>query len=118
MTAPKPADAQGWFLAVRQDWLDRLKEEVVEPKLPIVDPVGSVGGVGSEKVQYVPIAFRMLVFVLSEAKSWSIVQLRLAGTSICADVAPPFTTTVDCVPPTVYLNVALSVESPTTATWT
>jgi L-fuconolactonase len=36
--ASKPADTHGWFLPVRQDWLDRRKEEVLEPALPIVDP--------------------------------------------------------------------------------
>jgi predicted TIM-barrel fold metal-dependent hydrolase len=35
-TAPPPAAAH--YLPVRQAWLDRLKEPIIEPELPIVDP--------------------------------------------------------------------------------
>jgi hypothetical protein len=34
----KPPASFAPFLAVRQDWLDRRKEEILEPDLPIVDP--------------------------------------------------------------------------------
>jgi L-fuconolactonase len=33
-TGPSPSN----YLAVRQDWLDRRREEILEPALPIVDP--------------------------------------------------------------------------------
>ena len=36
--ATKPPAALGTFLPVRQDWLDRRKEEILQPDLPIVDP--------------------------------------------------------------------------------
>jgi predicted TIM-barrel fold metal-dependent hydrolase len=32
------ATSQPYYLPVRQDWLDRRKEPILEPKLPIVDP--------------------------------------------------------------------------------
>src|ERR1700712_5526213 len=32
------APAHSPYLAVRQEWLDRIREEVLEPELPIVDP--------------------------------------------------------------------------------
>jgi predicted TIM-barrel fold metal-dependent hydrolase len=35
---PRPPAALGTFLPVRQDWLDRKREEILEPALPIVDP--------------------------------------------------------------------------------
>ncbi len=35
-TAPAPASP--YFLPIRQDWLDRRKEAILEPGLPIVDP--------------------------------------------------------------------------------
>ncbi|MSP50661.1 MAG: amidohydrolase [Alphaproteobacteria bacterium] len=38
MTAAKPPAAIGTFLAVRQEWLDRRREDILEPALPIVDP--------------------------------------------------------------------------------
>jgi predicted TIM-barrel fold metal-dependent hydrolase len=37
-TAPQPPAALGTFLPVRQDWLDRRREDILEPALPIVDP--------------------------------------------------------------------------------
>ncbi len=36
--AAKPPAALAPYLAVRQEWLDRRKEEILEPGLPIVDP--------------------------------------------------------------------------------
>ena len=36
MTAAKASFAP--YIPVRQDWLDRRKEEILEPDLPIVDP--------------------------------------------------------------------------------
>jgi predicted TIM-barrel fold metal-dependent hydrolase len=35
---PRPPAASPTFLPVRQDWLDRRREEILEPALPIVDP--------------------------------------------------------------------------------
>jgi predicted TIM-barrel fold metal-dependent hydrolase len=35
---PRPPAALGTFLPVRQDWLDRKREDILEPALPIVDP--------------------------------------------------------------------------------
>src|ERR1700712_3786986 len=32
------APAHSPYLAVRQEWLDRIREEILEPELPIVDP--------------------------------------------------------------------------------
>src|ERR1700674_5129847 len=37
-TSPPPAPAAAHYLPVRQAWLDRLKEPIIEPALPIVDP--------------------------------------------------------------------------------
>ena len=36
--APAAAAASPYYLPVRQDWLDRRKEPILEPELPIVDP--------------------------------------------------------------------------------
>jgi len=36
--ANPPTAGQGVYLPVRQDWLDRWQEEILEPGLPIVDP--------------------------------------------------------------------------------
>jgi L-fuconolactonase len=38
MQTASPAAAISPHLAVRQDWLDRRREEIIEPDLPIVDP--------------------------------------------------------------------------------
>jgi L-fuconolactonase len=38
MAEPTPAAHAANYLAVRQDWLDRRKEPILEPELPIVDP--------------------------------------------------------------------------------
>src|SRR6202011_2919602 len=38
MPSAPPAAAISPHLAVRQDWLDRRREEIIEPELPIVDP--------------------------------------------------------------------------------
>jgi len=38
MPSASPAAAISPHLAVRQDWLDRRREEMIEPDLPIVDP--------------------------------------------------------------------------------
>ncbi len=38
MQSATPANATTSHLAVRQDWLDRRREEILEPDLPIVDP--------------------------------------------------------------------------------
>ncbi|HJU17333.1 MAG TPA: amidohydrolase family protein [Stellaceae bacterium] len=38
MPETSPATATTRHLPVRQDWLDRRREEIVEPELPIVDP--------------------------------------------------------------------------------
>jgi predicted TIM-barrel fold metal-dependent hydrolase len=38
MQAPPPAIAGTGHLAIRQDWLDRRREAIIEPDLPIVDP--------------------------------------------------------------------------------
>ncbi len=38
MQSATPATAATGHLAVRQDWLDRRREEIIEPLLPIVDP--------------------------------------------------------------------------------
>src|SRR6202011_3612622 len=38
MPSAPPAAAISPHLAVRQDWLDRRREEIIEPDLPIVDP--------------------------------------------------------------------------------
>ena len=37
MSPPSPA-SRPYYLAVRQDWLDRRNEPVLEPELPIIDP--------------------------------------------------------------------------------
>src|ERR1700674_6023837 len=37
-TSPPPAPAAAHYLPVRQAWLDRHKEPIIEPALPIVDP--------------------------------------------------------------------------------
>jgi predicted TIM-barrel fold metal-dependent hydrolase len=37
-TASPSAAMRPYYLPVRQDWLDRRKEEILEPNLPIVDP--------------------------------------------------------------------------------
>src|SRR5438128_12118194 len=38
MAEAVPAAHAANYLAVRQDWLDRRKEEIFEPGLPIIDP--------------------------------------------------------------------------------
>ena len=38
MQSPPPASATSVHLAVRPDWLDRRREEIIDPDLPIVDP--------------------------------------------------------------------------------
>src|ERR1700724_1883385 len=38
MQTVSPGAAVSPHLAVRQDWLDRRREEIIEPDLPIVDP--------------------------------------------------------------------------------
>jgi L-fuconolactonase len=39
MTTKSPSDASfRYYLAVRQEWLDRRKEPILEPDLPIIDP--------------------------------------------------------------------------------
>jgi predicted TIM-barrel fold metal-dependent hydrolase len=38
MTTAKPVTSPGTFLPVRQEWLDRRREEILDPALPIVDP--------------------------------------------------------------------------------
>lgn len=38
MSAPSPPANRPHYLAVRQDWLDRHVEPILEPELPIVDP--------------------------------------------------------------------------------
>ena len=38
MQSESPAAATSPHLPVRQDWLDRRREEIIEPELPIVDP--------------------------------------------------------------------------------
>ncbi len=38
MQSATPATAATGHLAVRQDWLDRRREQIIEPLLPIVDP--------------------------------------------------------------------------------
>ena len=38
MQSASPGAAIGPHLPVRQDWLDRRREEIIEPDLPIVDP--------------------------------------------------------------------------------
>src|SRR6478735_12728501 len=38
MQSPLPSAASSPHLAVRQDWLHRRREEIIEPDLPIVDP--------------------------------------------------------------------------------
>jgi L-fuconolactonase len=38
MQSPPPASAASVHLAVRPDWLDRRREEIIDPDLPIVDP--------------------------------------------------------------------------------
>jgi predicted TIM-barrel fold metal-dependent hydrolase len=37
-TTPTSAASRPYYLPVRQDWLDRRKEAILEPDLPIVDP--------------------------------------------------------------------------------
>jgi len=37
-TTPRAPAAAATFLPVRQDWLDRRREEILDPALPIVDP--------------------------------------------------------------------------------
>jgi L-fuconolactonase len=37
-TSPPPRDPSHHYIAVRQDWLDRRHEPILEPDLPIVDP--------------------------------------------------------------------------------
>jgi predicted TIM-barrel fold metal-dependent hydrolase len=37
-SASSPATTQAYYLQVRQDWLDRRREDILEPALPIVDP--------------------------------------------------------------------------------
>src|SRR5438552_7838163 len=37
-TFPQTSSDPSHYLAVRQDWLDRRKEPILEPDLPIVDP--------------------------------------------------------------------------------
>ena len=38
MQATSPSAATSVHLPVRQDWLDRRREEIIEPELPVVDP--------------------------------------------------------------------------------
>jgi len=38
MQSPLPSAAPSPYLPVRPDWLDRRREEIIEPDLPIVDP--------------------------------------------------------------------------------
>src|SRR5262252_7141954 len=38
MQSPSPIAAASVHLPVRLDWLDRRREEIIEPDLPIVDP--------------------------------------------------------------------------------
>ncbi len=38
MAAPAQASAHSTYIAVRDDWLSRRREEILEPALPIVDP--------------------------------------------------------------------------------
>src|SRR5215467_10913943 len=38
MQSPSPIATAGVHLPVRLDWLDRRREEIIEPDLPIVDP--------------------------------------------------------------------------------
>src|ERR1700730_6399164 len=38
MPTATPAIAGTGHLAIRQDWLDRTREAIIEPELPIVDP--------------------------------------------------------------------------------
>ena len=38
MPSSSPAAVTTPHLPVRQDWLDRRQEEIIEPELPIVDP--------------------------------------------------------------------------------
>ena len=38
MAEAVPAAHAANYFAVRQDWLDRRKEPILEPELPIVDP--------------------------------------------------------------------------------
>src|SRR5271167_5283294 len=38
MQSASPGAATSPHLPVRQDWLDRRREEIIEPELPIVDP--------------------------------------------------------------------------------
>src|SRR6478735_10605461 len=38
MQSPLPSAASSPHLAVRQDWLHRRREEIIERELPIVDP--------------------------------------------------------------------------------
>ena len=37
-TSPLPRDLSHNYSAVRQDWLDRRPEAILEPELPIIDP--------------------------------------------------------------------------------
>src|ERR1700736_3137542 len=38
MQSATTAAARSWHLPVRQEWLDRRREEIIEPDLPIIDP--------------------------------------------------------------------------------
>ena len=38
MQSATPAAALSSHLPIRQEWLDRRREEIIEPDLPIVDP--------------------------------------------------------------------------------